>query len=117
MLEWSTVSCTCRNFASLRYGLLAALRPTRPNRLRNERFRVGAAPTPIVMAIGCETMEGGPGPVANTLNQAMFARIPVNVVDATFEILGVFHCVFPESRLPNASFATALLRVTDNSFR
>jgi len=50
-------------------------------------------------------MEAGPGVIDHSFHQSVFDRIPVNVVEASLEIVFIANRVFPKSLLPNGSLS------------
>jgi hypothetical protein len=52
-------------------------------------------------------MKRRPGIISDSLDQTMLHGVPVNVIDASLEVLIVPASVLPVSTLPNASFVMA----------
>lgn len=69
-----------------------------------------------VLPLAHVAMERRPRPVANPLDESMFLRVPVNVVDAALEIGLIATRMFPKPTLPNAALATFAPRGRCRSF-
>jgi hypothetical protein len=71
------------------------------------------APIDVVLAEPNELMKRGPRPV----DKLMLARVPVNVVGTSFEVVFVTNGMLPETWLPDSSFATFTVRFLNGGLR
>src|SRR5438105_3258543 len=70
------------------------------------RTRVRLSPGQIVITHSSVAVKRRPGVTLDALDQTMFDRIPVDVIDAPLEIIFVADRVLPEPPLPDGSFTT-----------
>ena len=76
-----------------------------PFRITPTGNRVGPAPIDIVFAYRDETVKRRPFPVPDPCHEVVFARVPVKIIHAAFQVILVADGVLPVSLVPNAPLA------------
>ena len=79
-------------------------------------FWSDSSPTDVVLSQFDKPVKRRPRPIDNAMNQFMLARIPMYVINTSFQIVLVPNHVLPKTRLPNPALSTLALGIGNVCF-